>query len=177
MGKPKASKNTEFDPIEMIEKNAEVNRISEENPYGYSRYETDENGQQKLVKGFSGKNEEIFEQAQDRALKGTYKNPLDAFKGAGGKGIMGLMGSMLSKTQSHYGTDGLQLNEEGQSKGGTSQTPPETLPVSNDGRRPVGASFPDTPASDMSTAQPVREAQERAKLGAAMGGNQARRMG
>ena len=171
MGKPKMPKGMQYDPIEMIEKNAEVNRISEENPYGYARYETDENGNQKLVKGFSGKNEEIFDQAQDRALKGTMKNPLDAFKGAGGTGIMGLMGSMLGKVQSNYGTDGLQLNEGGQSKGGSALTPPETLPVAG-GQQPVGASFPNTPADQMSTAQQVREAQERAKLGAAMGNSQ-----
>ena len=171
MGKPKMPKGMQYDPIEMIEKNAEVNRISEENPYGYARYETDENGNQKLVKGFSGKNEEIFDAAQDRALKGTIKNPLDAFKGAGGKGIMGLMGSMMSKAQSHYGTDGLQLNESGQSKGGTALTPPDTLNTAV-GRQPVTASFPDTPMNDMSTAQQNRELQEREMLKKAMANQQ-----
>ena len=168
MGKPKMPKGMQYDPIEMIEKNAEVNRISEENPYGKAEYITNPDGTQKLVKSFSGKNKEIFDQVQDRALKGTIKNPLDAFKGAGGTGIAGLMGSMLSKVQQSYGTDGLRLNEEGQSKGGTSLTPPDTLGAVNDGRSPVGASFPDTPADDMSTAQQVRENQERQKLAAQM---------
>ena len=88
-----------------------------------------------------------------------------------GGGIMGLMSSMMGKVQQNYGTDGIQLNESGQSKGGTSLTPPDTLNTAV-GRQPVTASFPDTPMNDMSTAQQNRELQEREMLKKAMANQQ-----
>ena len=53
MGKPKASKNTEFDPIEMIEKNAEMNRIDQTNQYGSSKYTQNPDGSYAFTTAFS----------------------------------------------------------------------------------------------------------------------------
>lgn len=171
MGKPKMPKNMAFDPIEMIDKQAEVNRIGEENPYGSATYVTQPDGTQKLVKSFSPEMEEIHKAQIERTKQGSIKNPLDALKGAGGEGLMGLAGAMMGKLSDRYGSDSLHLNEEGEStaKGAKPTTPPETLPpAEGGGRQPVGASFPDTPMNEMSTAQQVRELDERRKLQEAM---------
>ena len=143
MGKPKMPKGMSYDPIEMIEKNAEVNRIAEENPYGFSRYETDPvTGQQKQVKGFTGKTQDIFKEQQDRTLEGTIKNPFDALgDGEMGGGFKNLMKSMGSKVANRY----MEGREDNIGKSGSSVTPPEI-------------------AADPSTATQVRELQEKQKL-------------
>jgi hypothetical protein len=107
MGKPSMPKGMSYDPIEMIEKNAEVNRISETNPYGYSRYTTDEHGNPVQEKGLNPEYDYIRKQQAQRAIDGTIKNPLDALKDEGGGGIGGLMSAMAGKMADRYmGTEG-----------------------------------------------------------------------
>jgi len=142
MGKPKMPKGMSYDPIEMIEKNAEVNRISEENPYGSAEYVTNPDGTQKLVKTFTGKNQDIFDAQQERTLQGTIKNPLDALGDEGmGGGFKNLMQSMGSKVANRYA----EGREDNIGKSGSSTTPPE---------------IPEDP----STATQLRELQEKQKL-------------
>jgi hypothetical protein len=142
MGKPKMPKGMSYDPIEMIEKNAEVNRISEVNPYGKSEYVTNPDGTQTLVKSFTGKNQDIFEAQQDRTLEGTYKNPLAALGDDEiGGGFKNLLTSMGGKVADRY----MEGREDNIGKSGSSTTPPE-IPV------------------EPSTATQVRELQEKQKL-------------
>lgn len=116
MGKPKMPKNMQFDPIEMIDKQAEVNRISEENPYGSAIYETQPDGTQKLVKSFSPEMQGIHEAQIARTQEGSMKNPLEALEGTG---MEGLAGAMMGKLKDRY------MGEEGTE---TSRHKPEQAP-------------------------------------------------
>ena len=147
MGKPKPGKNMEFDPIEMIEKNAEMNRIDQINQYGSSKYSQNPDGSYRFDTEFSPELKELHGKQMDLVNKGSIKDPL-AHLGKQGGGAMGdLMSSMFGRLSSRYmGTPGEGDSREGNiGKGGGAQTPPP-----------------------MSTSTQVRELQEQKKLAAEM---------
>lgn len=152
MGKPKMPKNMQFDPIEMIEKNAEVNRIDQENQYGSSRYVTNPDGTQTFVTEFNDDLKGIHEDQLELVKQGSIKDPLGHLGEQGGGAMGDLMGAMFGKVKDRY-MDGRENNI---GKGGSSTEPPAT----------------ETPAApaEMSTAQKVRELQEKRKLAAEMAG-------
>jgi len=148
MGKPKPGKNMQFDPIEMIEKSAEMNRIDQTNPYGTSRYETDpRTGKTEFIREFSPELQGLHQKQMDIANKGTIKDPLANLGQVGGGSMGELMSSMFGRVKSRYmGTPGeADSRENNLGKGGNPQTPPP-----------------------MSTSTQVRELQEQKKLAALM---------
>jgi len=155
MGKPKASKNTEFDPIEMIEKNAEVNRIDQTNPYGSSKYSLNPDGSRRFDVEFSDDLKGIHQDQLENVKRGTIKDPL-AHLGEQGGGAMGnLMSSMFGKVSKRYmGTEGQSDSRHG-----------------NIGKGGEGGAPPPVPPSQASTSTQVRELQEKQKLAEQIAGS------
>jgi hypothetical protein len=165
MGKPKPGKNMEFDPIEMIEKNAEVNRINQENQYGSSKYITNPDGSQTFKTEFNDDLKGIHADQLAAVKKGSIKNPIEYLTGEE-SGVGGLASSMFSKMSNRYmGTEGgSDSRHGGMGKGGEPETPPE---VPLEGGQPPPAA---DPMEGMSTSTKVRELQERKKLASEIDG-------
>ena len=149
MGKPKASKNTEFDPIEMIEKNAEMNRIDQVNQYGSSKYSQNPDGSYRFDTEFSPELKALHGKQMDLVNKGSIKDPLAHLAGQGDGAMGDLMGSMFGRMKSRYMTgDG----SEGESREG------------NIGKGGAPSAAP------ASTSTQLRELQEKQKLAEQMAG-------
>ena len=106
MGKPKLSKNTEFDPIEMIEKNAEMNRIDQNNQYGSSTYKQKPDGTYEFNTEFSPELKKMHERQMSMAQEGSIKDPLAHLGSQGGGAVGELMSSMFGKVSERYGGEG-----------------------------------------------------------------------
>jgi len=166
MGKPKASKNTEFDPIEMIEKNAEMNRIDQTNQYGSSKYSQNPDGSYRFDTTFSPELKALHEKQIGIANKGSIKDPLAHLASQGGGGMGDLMSSMFGRMKSRYmGTEGesdSRHNNFGKG-GGEPDTPPDILGD--------GGTVSQMGSGGMSTSTQLRELQERQKLAEQMNGS------
>ena len=151
MGKPKMPKGMQYDPIEMIEKNAEVNRISQNNPYGSSQYNTDAQGNTSFDTTFSPELEELRKKQMAMVGEGSIKDPLANLGEQGGGAVGDLMSSMFGKVKDRYmGTEGEGDSRHGNLfKGGGGGVPAaETSTILGDGGT-VTATGTDASASVM----------------------------
>jgi hypothetical protein len=70
------------DPLEIIEKEVEVNRFDMANPYGQTQWEKGPDGRFKQTVSLSPEVEAIRQQQLQRASQGTIKNPMAALANA-----------------------------------------------------------------------------------------------
>ena len=173
MGKPKIGKNMEFDPIEMIDKQAEVNRINQSNAWGSANYINNPDGTQSLVNELSPEMKELQKDQFTRAKEGTMKDPFGSLgESDTGRGIQGLMGAMFGKMKDRYmGEEGTSTSRHNNIGKGGGETAPSKAPLdAMAGSSGFGGNAVTGNMGSMNTAQKVRELEERAKLQQAMAG-------
>lgn len=174
MGKPKAGKQMEFPVLEMIDKQAEVNRINQSNAWGSAKYVTNPDGTQSLVNELSPESQQIKDMQTARVMEGTMKDPFGSLgESETGRGIQGLMGAMFGKMKGRYmGEEGASTSRHNNiGKGGGDQSPSGSPMDTMEGASGFGGNAVTGSPSSMSAAEQVRRLEEQEKLRRAMAGN------
>lgn len=115
-------------PMDIIDKEAEVNRYDVSNPYGSSSWSQDPaTGRYSQDVELSPEIQGIFDQQLSRTMAGSNKNPFEAFSSMTGDTGNNIMQGLLGKVGDRYAPEGGMG-----SKPPTSQTPPQMGPPSPD---------------------------------------------